>query len=97
MYARIREALYSTENANVAVEEKVFNSDASILQKEHSTEDVDGELGDVELNIHGDNDAITIFSRECRSCSKANPLVRPRKKIMKKVGALRMKTWEVWN
>ncbi|KAJ6425679.1 hypothetical protein OIU84_026286 [Salix udensis] len=62
MYARIREALYSTENANVAVEEKVFNSDASILQKEHSTEDVDGELGDVELNIHGDNDAITIFS-----------------------------------
>ncbi|KAB5519602.1 hypothetical protein DKX38_023921 [Salix brachista] len=62
MYARIREALYSTENADVAVEEKVFNSDASILQKEHSTEDVDGELGDVELNIHGDNDAITIFS-----------------------------------
>ncbi|KAJ6316533.1 hypothetical protein OIU78_019753 [Salix suchowensis] len=44
MYARIREALYSTENANVAVEEKVFNSDASILQKEHSTEDRNAEV-----------------------------------------------------
>ncbi|KAF9664847.1 hypothetical protein SADUNF_Sadunf16G0060600 [Salix dunnii] len=62
MYARIREALYSTENANVVVEERLFNSDASILQKKHSTEDVDGELGDVEMNIHEENDAITIFS-----------------------------------
>nr|APR64125.1 hypothetical protein [Populus tomentosa] len=62
MYARIREALYSTENADVVVEGKVYNSDASILQKEHSTEDVEGNLGDVELNIHGDNDAIKDFS-----------------------------------
>jgi hypothetical protein len=62
MYARIREALYSTENADVVVEEKVYNSDASILRKEHSSEDVEGNLGDVELNIHGDNDAIKDFS-----------------------------------
>uniref|UniRef100_A0A6M2F7W8 START domain-containing protein n=1 Tax=Populus davidiana TaxID=266767 RepID=A0A6M2F7W8_9ROSI len=62
MYARIREALYSTENADVVVEGKVYNSDASILQKEHSTEDVEGNLRDVELNIHGDNDAIKDFS-----------------------------------
>jgi hypothetical protein len=62
MYARIREALYSTENADVVVEGKVYNSDASILRKEHSTEDVEGNLGDVKLNIHGDNDAIKDFS-----------------------------------
>ncbi|KAL9373889.1 hypothetical protein Peur_033509 [Populus x canadensis] len=62
MYARIREALYSTENADVVVEGKVYNSDASIPRKEHSTEDVEGNLGDVELNIHGDNDAIKDFS-----------------------------------
>ncbi|KAJ6425680.1 hypothetical protein OIU84_026287 [Salix udensis] len=50
------------ESRHSVVEGKVYNSDASLLQKEHSTEDVEGNLGDFELNIHGDNDAIEAFS-----------------------------------
>ncbi|KAJ6994323.1 hypothetical protein NC653_017218 [Populus alba x Populus x berolinensis] len=57
MYARIREALYSTENANEAMEWKEPEADACLLQQEHSAEDIKENLGDVELNILGDNDA----------------------------------------
>ncbi|KAH8504846.1 hypothetical protein H0E87_012187 [Populus deltoides] len=57
MYARIREALYSTENANEAMEWKEPKADACLLQQEHSAEDIKENLGDVELNILGDNDA----------------------------------------
>ncbi|KAJ6914513.1 hypothetical protein NC651_016704 [Populus alba x Populus x berolinensis] len=57
MYARIREALYSTENANEAMEWKEPEADACLLQQEHSAEDIKEKLGDVEPNILGDNDA----------------------------------------
>ncbi|CAK7342109.1 unnamed protein product [Dovyalis caffra] len=62
MYARIREALYSTENAYEAVEGEEPNSDACLLlQQKHSTEDMQENLGDVELKIHGDDDASEAF------------------------------------
>ncbi|KAJ6316534.1 hypothetical protein OIU78_019753, partial [Salix suchowensis] len=50
------------ESRHSVVEGKVYNNDASLLQKELSTEDVEGNLGDFELNIHGDNDATEAYS-----------------------------------
>ncbi|KAJ6382390.1 hypothetical protein OIU77_030942 [Salix suchowensis] len=63
MYARIREALYSTENANEAMEWKEPKADACLLQLEHSAEDIKENLGDVELVILADNDASEASSK----------------------------------